>query len=151
MSEFQHTLVFGMVSTVQPLFQNKSQRNTKQRTQTPGLLSFFWPIRKKEKNKTNRINNKKKVYRIFGFLHISLVTCNKNKMGIRLKLIWHGTGEKVAFVRQREPNEATLTRSSSNTNSHSEWRTVKQHERRAGAQAEHSRHIWCPTKITPPY
>lgn len=49
------------------------------RIQTPGLLSFgqFFKKKNKKKLKKGKIN-----YRVFGFLHISLVTCNTNKMGI---------------------------------------------------------------------
>lgn len=59
-------------------FKKKSQRNRKEWIQTPALLSF-WPIRKKKKTKQiNNNNNKRKTATgFFGFLHISLVTCNK--------------------------------------------------------------------------
>lgn len=48
------------------------------RIQTSGLLSFGQFFTKKKYNsKKGKINDG-----VFGFLHISLVTCNKNKTGI---------------------------------------------------------------------
>lgn len=63
-------------------FKHNSYMNTIKIIQTPGLLSFGQFFEKKNKKK-KKLKKGKINYRVFGFLHISsLVTCNKNKMGI---------------------------------------------------------------------